>query len=68
MEKLTGADLPLKERGFAKEKPGRATAYDTSIRTRNIRRRAMGSLPRPCFDKGEMTALESLAAENGDTL
>ena len=69
MEKLTGADFTTERAKIAARKARikRATAYDTSLHTRKISEERWVRFLDACFNEGEMTALESLAADNGDT-
>jgi hypothetical protein len=69
MEKLTGADFTAERARISEGKARikRATAYSTSLETRKISEERWVRFLDTCFDTGEMTAVESLAADNGDT-
>lgn len=70
IEKLTGADFAAEKSSIAQRKARirRATTYITSLHTRKISEIRWVHFLDICFDEGEMTAVESLAADNGDTL
>jgi hypothetical protein len=69
IEKLTGPDFAGEKARISERKARirRATAYSNSLDSRNISEERWVRFLDTCFDKGEMTAIESMAAENGDT-
>jgi len=69
IEKLSGADFAAERARISERKARirRATAYNTSLDTRKFSEERWVRFLDTCFDKGEMTAVESMAADNGDT-
>ena len=69
MEKLTGADFTAEGTRISERKARikRATAYANSLHARNISEERWVRFLDMCFERGEMSAVESMAADNGDT-
>ena len=69
INKMTGADYTTQKATILERKARikRAIAYCASLDTRKISEERWVRFLDMCFDKGEMTAVESMVAESGDT-